>query len=274
MPELPEVETIARALRNGGREGPSLLGKTITSPVVLWQGVLATPMTPGELQQRLAGLIIRDVGRRAKFLIITLDRGSLLFHLRMSGDLRVEPASAPPAPHDRFLINFTDGDRLVFDDARKFGRVWLTENPQEILVHLGPEPLDPAFTPETLQHQLKAHHRQLKPLLLDQAFLAGMGNIYADEALHQARLHPLRLSHSLSPQEVEALWSAIRQVLQEAIARQGSSIDWVYRGGDFQEHFKVYQRTGEPCPDCGTPIVRIVVGQRGTHFCPTCQKPI
>jgi formamidopyrimidine-DNA glycosylase len=166
-----------------------------------------------------------------------------------------------------------EGDlRLAFNDPRKFGRAWLVADPQGVLANLGPEPLDQAFTPEELHWHLKAHRRQLKPLLLDQTFLAGLGNIYADEALHSAGLHPLTLANSLDAGQAFQLWQAIRQVLEEGIRRQGASIDWVYRGGDFQNQFRVYQRTGKPCPICGTPIERIVVGQRGTHFCPACQK--
>jgi formamidopyrimidine-DNA glycosylase len=133
------------------------------------------------------------------------------------------------------------------------------------------EPLSEEFSPEWFYSALHHRRRQLKPLLLDQSFLAGLGNIYTDEALHLAKLHPLSLSESLSKKQVNGLWHAIREVLEEGIRRNGASIDWVYRGGDFQNHFRVYGRTGEPCPVCKTPIQRITVGQRGTHFCPHCQ---
>jgi len=119
---------------------------------------------------------------------------------------------------------------------------------------------------------LAGRHRALKPLLLDQAFIAGMGNIYTDEALHLAGLHPLRRSDSLTPPEARALWRSIRRALRAGLRHGGASVDWVYRGGNFQNHFRVYQRAGEPCFNCGTPIRRIVVGQRGTHFCPKCQR--
>jgi formamidopyrimidine-DNA glycosylase len=136
---------------------------------------------------------------------------------------------------------------------------------------LGPEPLSQAFTPDWLFSALHLRRRQLKPLLLDQAFLAGMGNIYTDEVLHLAKLHPLSLSDSVTKRQAKTLWLAIREVLEQGIRRNGASIDWVYRGGDFQNHFRVYGRTGQPCPVCGTPVERITVGQRGTHFCPRCQ---
>jgi formamidopyrimidine-DNA glycosylase len=147
----------------------------------------------------------------------------------------------------------------------------LVDDPAEIFQGLGPEPLSEAFTTDWLFSALHRRRKQLKPLLLDQTFLAGLGNIYADEALFEAKLHPLSSSDSVTEQQAGELWLAIRQVLEEGICSNGASIDWVYRGGDFQNHFRVYGRTGEPCPVCQTPIERITVGQRGTHFCPRCQ---
>jgi formamidopyrimidine-DNA glycosylase len=143
-----------------------------------------------------------------------------------------------------------------------------------VLGNLGPEPLDEGFTADALHAMLQTRRRQLKPLLLDQTFLAGLGNSYTDEALHTAGLHPLRLTDSLNAAEAQALWTAIRAVLNEGIRRNGASIDWVYRGGDFQNTFRVYQRTGQACPVCGAPVERILVGQRGTHFCPRCQPAV
>lgn len=270
MPELPEVETIARALREGGRDGPALKGKRILGAILLWRRTLAEP-TPTEFEQRIRGQQITDIGRRGKFLVFTLEAESLLIHLRMSGDLLVEAQSAPIATHHRLMLELEGDLRLAFNDPRKFGRVWLATDPQRIFGSLGPEPLDPAFSAEELYHRLENTRRQLKPLLLDQTFIAGMGNIYTDEALHMARLHPLQAANSLSPEQAAQLWESIRAVLLDGIQRQGASIDWVYRGGDFQNYFRVYQRTGEPCPVCGTPVARMVIGQRGTHFCPRCQ---
>jgi formamidopyrimidine-DNA glycosylase len=274
MPELPEVETIAARLRMGGFNDPStpsLLGKRVVSAQIYWERTLAEP-SPNEFKQKLPGLFIREIKRRGKFLLILLNGETLLIHLRMSGDLLVEADSGPPAKHHRLLLNLQDGLRLALNDPRKFARVWMTATPDLLLSHLGPEPLDTDFTPDTFYRRLIKHRRQLKPLLMDQSFLAGLGNIYTDEALHQARLHPLRLSASLSFHEAECLWNSIRHVLKEGIQRNGASIDWVYRGGDFQNYFRVYQRKGEPCPVCGSPIDRISVGQRGTHFCPQCQR--
>lgn len=190
----------------------------------------------------------------------------------MSGDLRVEQNKGMVRQkHDRLALDFTDGWRLVFHDPRKFGRAWLLANPMEILQKLGPDPFDLSLTAKRFHQKLISRKRLLKPLLLDQTFLAGLGNIYTDEALHLARLHPLRSSVSLLPAESRTLLLAIRSILKQGMRRNGASIDWVYRGGNYQNHFRVYQRQGKACPLCGTSIQRILVGQRGTHFCPNCQ---
>lgn len=270
MPELPEVQTIVSALRDGGRGAPSILGKQITAANVAWQKTLAMPDL-FTFQQNITGEEIRDIRRRGKFIWIILQSAHLFIHLRMSGDVRVEPSTSPLQLHDRLWLEFSDGLRLVFNDPRKFGRVWLAENPQDVIGNLGPEPLDESLSPTQFHQRLIKNRRQLKALLLDQNFLAGVGNIYSDEALFLAKLHPKRSSDSLSPEESARLFQAIRQVLEEGIRKNGASIDWVYRGGEFQNSFRVYQRTGEPCPTCGTPIERITVSQRGTHFCPSCQ---
>ncbi len=270
MPELPEVETIARTLR------PQLVGKTITDADVLWARTVAMPSVR-RFKERIRGQVVRDVGRRAKFLRIQLSQDELLIHLRMSGDLSLKRGAIPAAKHDRLLLTLKaprvrTPSTLVFNDTRKFGRVWLTSNPEEITGRLGPEPLSEEFTAQWLSEALRNRHRQLKPLLLDQTFLAGLGNIYTDESLHLARLHPLALSDSVSAKKAGQLHAAIRATLEEGIRRNGASFDWVYRGGEFQNYFRVYDREGKPCPVCGTPIRRLVVGQRGTHICPHCQK--
>lgn len=264
MPELPEVETIARYIR------PALVGRRVVNVRLLWSRTLETP-SPDRFQELLLGQIIQEVRRRGKFIILTLTSYELLIHLRMSGDLRIVSTESEIAAHDRLILSFDDNNQLVFNDPRKFGRAWLVDDPACVIGDLGPEPLDDTFAPADLYQALQTRHRQLKPLLLDQSFLAGMGNIYVDESLHRARLHPLTTSQAISHEQAEALWLGIRESLQEGILRNGASIDWVYRGGDFQNYFQVYQRTGEPCLHCGTPIERIIVGQRGTHYCPTCQ---
>ncbi len=275
MPELPEVETIKRALTAGGRGGRSVLGCKIVQADVLWHRTLQTPDIQ-TFQQNIHGQVIQSVSRRAKYLLFHLDRDTLLMHLRMSGDVRVDALQnrlEPLQTHDRLVLWFANQSRLVFNNPRKFGRVWLVKDPQEVLSRLGPEPLDPTFNADQFYANLKRHKRQLKPLLLDQHFLAGLGNIYTDEALFLSGLHPRQNSQSLTYLQGKKLFEAIRTVLETGIQRNGASIDWVYRGGTFQNEFKVYGRRGQACYHCGSPIERMVVGQRGTHFCPKCQKP-
>jgi formamidopyrimidine-DNA glycosylase len=272
MPELPEVETFRRYLLQGNDGSPSILGKRIRDAEILWEGTLASP-TPAEFLDRIKGQYISGIGRRGKNLLIRLSRDTLIIHLRMSGELVVEEQTAPPGKHYRLIINFNDKYRMAFNNIRKFGRIWLTENAQEQLAHLGPEPLSDDFTPEKLHQLLSSHSRQLKYFLLDQEMIAGLGNIYTDEALHRAKLHPVLKSNTLDYKQALRLWKSIRQVLEEGIKNQGSSIDWMYRGGDYQNYLSVYNLKGEPCKTCETPIERIKIGQRSTYFCPTCQPP-
>lgn len=270
MPELPEVQTIVTILRQGTREQPSLLSKEVVEARVLWERSLAEPGA-AEFANKIIGQRIEEISRRGKFIVITLSNDYLLFHLRMSGDLMVEREAAPMLPHHRLALILEGGWRLAFNDPRKFGRAWLVRDVQLVLSGLGMEPLDERLTPNELFEGLQKRRRRLKPLLMDQSFLAGIGNIYADEILHAARLHPLRFSNSLTYPEAERLWRSIRQILKEGIQRNGASIDWVYRGGGFQNYFRVYQRSGQPCYSCGAPVERIIVAQRGTHLCPVCQ---
>jgi formamidopyrimidine-DNA glycosylase len=232
---------------------------------------VATP-SPAQFVKRIKGQTIEEVTRRAKYLVFGLSQDTLLIHLKMSGDLQVLPADAPYDKHAHTIFHFTDGHALRFSDTRKFGRVYLVGRAEEVTGHLGLEPLDASFTPKVFGEILHSHHRQIKPLLLDQTVVVGVGNIYSDESLHRAKIHPQRLSDSLTDAEVKALWRSIRHTLNLAIKHNGSSIDWMYRGGEHQHHFRAYGRTGLPCPVCGTPIRRILVGQRSTHFCPYCQK--
>jgi formamidopyrimidine-DNA glycosylase len=265
MPELPEVETIVRTLE------PDLLGRTIKEADLRWARTLAMP-SPKKFRANIQGQRVMEVTRRAKYFILQLSDYSLLVHLRMSGDLYIRKSVEKPDKHDRLIIKLSGDKSLVFNDTRKFGRVWLTASPDDVLGKLGPEPLGKEFTRQWLYESLQKRHRQLKPLLLDQTFLAGLGNIYTDEALHIAKLHPLGMSDSVSQKQAGALHEAIRKVLKDGIKRNGASIDWVYRGGEFQNYFRVYGREGEPCAVCGTPVQKLVVGQRGTHICPKCQK--
>jgi formamidopyrimidine-DNA glycosylase len=264
MPELPEVETIVNNLR------PALIGKTVLSAELRWRRTLAAP-SASAFQARIVGQTIAGLSRRAKFVHVQLSAASLIIHLRMSGDLLAVLGGYRPEKHDRLLLKLTGDTTLVFADARKFGRVWLLDDPAAVFADLGPEPLSPEFTPAWLHAALHARRRQLKSLLLDQTFIAGLGNIYTDEALHLARLHPLLLSNAIDADQAEALWLSIRTVLEDGIRHNGASLDWVYRGGDYQNHFRVYGRAGQKCPACGAKIQRVPVGQRSTHFCPKCQ---
>lgn len=280
MPELPEVETIVRSLRNpvtlsskqgeGMAERAGVVGRRITHAEVLWHKTVAQPAAD-QFDKQIRNQTIQSASRRGKFIQLKLDSFTLLIHLRMSGDLRVENANVQMNPHDRLLIYFDDGMRLAFNDTRKFGRVWLVKDPITVLGDLGPEPFDNSLTGQLLHQKLQSSSRKIKTLLLDQTVLAGIGNIYSDEALHRAGIHPETPANRIDVVQAGRLLEAIRETLAEGIERNGASIDWVYRGGDFQNHFRVYQRTGEPCLVCGTKIERRVVNQRSSHFCPICQ---
>jgi formamidopyrimidine-DNA glycosylase len=272
MPELPEVETICIGLRKGYAGRPSILGRNIFEAHVHWDRTIQTPSVD-EFVRYIRGQNIRDVSRRGKFIVIHLSRDFLIVHLRMSGDLFYREDHESAATHDRVVLNMTGGGSLVFNDTRKFGRIWLVGDENDVLGNLGPEPFDPGLTGSVLYQMLQGRSIQIKKLLLEQSFLAGIGNIYADEALFLARLHPLTISNRIDTASAEMLLFSMRSVLQDGIRNHGASIDWVYKGGDFQNYFRVYKRTGLPCYQCGALIQRIVVGQRSTHFCPNCQKP-
>ena len=271
MPELPEVETLRRDLIGAG-----LLGRRILDVDVLWNKTVQG-MPEGEFRSRVAGSVIRSLKRRGKYLWFELDAGaSLLMHLRMTGGLSLSAAGSAD-PHDRVVFHLDKG-RLVFHDTRKFGRLLLTADPGEVLDRLGPEPLDPELTPALFHARLTGRRRLLKSLLLDQGFLAGLGNIYADESLFAAGLHPLSRSDSLEFEESRRLLESIRTVLEKSIDNRGTSLgdgeSNFSSGGNYGRnalHLQVFRRTGMPCPRCGRPIERIIVGQRSTHLCSNCQ---
>jgi formamidopyrimidine-DNA glycosylase len=278
MPELPEVETVVRRLR------PDMVGRTFTRVHVTWPRAVATGAD--QLRRALPGHQVTALERRGKFLLFELvgampghagraeggePAGVLLIHLRMTGRLNVEAPGAAAGRLTRVAFELDDGRALHFDDARKFGRVFFVPRAEMVTGALGPEPLAEDFTLAAFRRLLAGRARQLKPLLLDQTFLAGLGNIYADEVLYRARLHPLRRTDTLSPEETRRLHRAIRDTLRRAIEHHGTSFDWAYAGGNYQELLNVYDRAGQPCPRCGTPVERTVVGQRGTYFCPECQ---
>jgi formamidopyrimidine-DNA glycosylase len=258
MPELPEVETIARRLREGGMDSPQILGKTIDRVTLLWERTLASP-TALEFKRQITGQKIIDVQRRGKYIHLPLSESHLLVHLGMSGDLVVGGGGEPLGKYLRLVVFMHGGLVLSFTDSRKFGRVWLVDDPDMVLGKLGIEPFDDKLTEEKFYELLHSRRRQIKPMLMDQKVLAGMGNIYTDEALYLAKIHPKTLSNQLNSGDSAGLLRSIRKVLQDGIHTDGASIDWVYRGGDFQNYFHVYQRKGEPCTRCGTPIRHLLL---------------
>jgi formamidopyrimidine-DNA glycosylase len=265
MPELPEVETVVRGL-----QGP-VVGRTFTAVTVDWPRSVRP--SPEALRLRLPGRRVAALTRRAKYLVFHLEGGgALLIHLKMSGNLRVEPAGEPMPGHVHIVFELDNGHQLRFQDTRKFGRVYLVDNPAEVTDRLGPEPLAPGFTAAKFRALFAGRRGRLKPMLLKQEFLAGVGNIYADEGCFRAGLDPRRPVQSLAPAELNRLHRGLRAALRTGIMHRGASLDAVYRGGEFQNHFRVYGRTGEPCVKCRTPVRRVILGGRSTHFCPRCQQ--
>ena len=268
MPELPEVESVVRTLRDGT---PSLIGSRICSVEVVWPGVLSQHSGDASLEQ-LEGCSFASIGRLGKYLIFSLNCPGkqphfLVVHLRMTGRLFLVPECDAIKRHTRLALMLDHGRALRFDDPRKFGRVWLVDDPETVTGGMGPDAL--TVTPDEFAARLAGYRRQLKPLLLDQSFVSGIGNIYADESLFRAGLHPLTNSADLLPDETRRLHAAIISVLDEAVAAEGANVDGVFKAGSFI--VKVYAREGTPCRVCGTPISKIRVGQRGTHFCGQCQ---
>lgn len=275
MPELPEVETTVRLLR------PKLQGRVLGLVRVHWQRTLGG-MNAKSFQKHVLGTKVERLERRAKYILLRLERagapaGWLSVHLRMTGRLYVDPADQAADPFVKIDIELDNGSHLRFLDVRKFGRVLYGRELSELLPELGPEPLSEEFSIDWLRAALRERQRTIKSLLLDQSFLAGLGNIYVDESLHQAGIHPLARADRVDRARVQRLHAAIRSTLQAAIEREGSSFDRFYRTpegqpGSYQQQFLVYGRTGEACRSCDAAIERITVGQRGTHFCPRCQK--
>ncbi len=272
MPELPEVETTVRGIR------PDLIGRTIQDVWFDWPKSLATP-DPTTFQHRIENQKITAVTRRAKYIVIQLDAATLLVHLKMTGRLYVVPNDAEDYAdkwvHFRFQLD--NDHQLRFSDSRKFGRVYLVDHMDEITGDLGPEPLSDEFSLKVFENAIQKRSGVLKSLLLNQKFVAGVGNIYADEALHQAHIHPTRSADSLTKEEIKALHAAIRDVLQKGVEREGASVNWYRKPdgvkGKAQNFLFAYGRAGESCLTCQKGIIeKIVVGQRSTHFCPNCQK--
>ncbi len=271
MPELPEVETVVRGLR------APLTGRTVQAMWYDWEKTVHSP-APAEFAARIVGQTFRGVRRRAKYIICELDHDLLVVHLKMTGRLYVvdgdDSNEADKWVH--FQLQLDGGKQLRFSDYRKFGRVYLTNDIETVTAGIGPEPLEDDFTVDVFRERLTTRKKVIKALLLDQSFIAGVGNIYADEALHRARIHPQRRSDSLTDEEIIALHGTVRAALADGIEREGASVNWYRKPdgtqGQMQNDLYVYDRTGEPCYTCGNPIVKVRVAQRGTHYCPVCQR--
>jgi len=271
MPELPEVETIRCDLH------PRVCGRTITAVRITPDAVpLIDGASPAEFARRLKGRRIEALRRRGKYLILQLSGGlHLIVHLRMTGALLHRDAAAPADRYVRAVLSLDDNTELRFADLRKLGRLCLVAHPDEVVGRLGPEPLDARFTAAALRQAIGRRRAPIKAVLLDQRALAGLGNIYADEALFAARIHPQRRADTLSEAENRRLHRSIRRVLRHALDNRGASfrdyVDGGGREGRHQFHVKVFRRTGQPCYVCGAEIERTKVGGRSTHFCPRCQ---
>jgi formamidopyrimidine-DNA glycosylase len=273
MPELPEVETVRRTLEQ------LVLGKEIKEVAVFWPKIIKKPEPVEQFQDALVGQTIRGIGRRGKFLIFTLDDYAMVSHLRMEGKYGVYPEEEPYDKHTHVIFSFTDGSQLRYRDVRKFGTMHLFTKGQELeslpLLNLGPEPLSSDFTVKYLREKLAKTSRKIKPVLLDQNIVVGIGNIYVDESLFRAGIHPERMASALTASEIEKLHQEIVATLSEAVEKGGSTIrSYVNSQGQigmFQLELLVYGRKGEECKKCGTPIEKLVVGGRGTHICPSCQ---
>ena len=265
MPELPEVETVVRTLR------PLLAGQPALRVHLLRADILTPPGM--DLAAALTGQAVRVIDRRGKKILIRLESGPTLFiHLGMTGRLTVDPPDTPLPPHTHLLVDFACG-QLRFRDPRRFGGVWWLTDADSADDNLGPEPL--TLRPAQLAKLLSRTRRPIKCALLDQSLIAGLGNIYADEALFAARIHPLTPANQLRPEQIGLLNRSIKRILNRAIASRGSSLrDYVDANGQpggFQKLHRVYNRADRPCATCRTPIARIILGGRSTHFCPKCQ---
>ena len=275
MPELPEVETVRRRL------APLVVGRRVVRAELL-DPRLTAPEPPADVAARIEGRSVVGLGRRGKYLLVRLDDGAVLIvHLRMTGNLLHHPPSTPPAPaHVRARLTLDDATRVEFHDVRRFGTWDLLEDGAAadayLEARLGPEPLDGAFGPRVLRRALSTRRAPVKAVLLDQRVVAGVGNIYADEALHRARVHPETPADRVPAAAVPRIVAAVRAVLETGIEAQGASIrDYRTPGGDWgsmQERFLVFGRDGEPCLGCGREIVKLRVAGRGTHVCPGCQR--
>ncbi|PLR98108.1 DNA-formamidopyrimidine glycosylase [Bacillus sp. T33-2] len=274
MPELPEVETVRRTLE------ALVIQKKIDHVSVFWPKMIKNPAEIEQFNDALKGQSIHEIGRRGKFLIFYTEDYALVSHLRMEGKYGLFPGQDPVDKHTHAIFHFTDGTELRYKDVRKFGTFHLykrgTEFAQAPLTDLGPEPFSQTFFVEELAAKLSKTNRKVKTVLLDQRVLVGLGNIYVDEALFRAGIHPERIANSLTDEEIVVLHREIINTLTEAVEKGGSTIRSYINSqgqiGMFQLQLLAYGRKGEPCNTCGSPIEKTVVGGRGTHYCPNCQK--
>ena len=268
MPELPDVEALRRHLIAQGIVGHALTGVTLH-----WPRAVKAP-SPEEFSRRIVGKRIQELTRRAKFLLFHLNRGVLAIHLRMTGSLELAPSSQQPHHLARTIFALDGGVNLQFIDGRKFGAMWLLEDATPLLARLGPEPLEESFTPQVMVELLRGRNAPIKPLLLEQELIAGVGNIYADEILFVPGIHPMRRASGLSTPEVEALHSATQRILADATEYLTRLMPIQGPPTESEEGLmalKVPRSEGAPCTKCGTPLQRMVIRQRSAYFCPRCQ---
>lgn len=274
MPELPEVEIVVQGLIE-----EQLIGKKITDAHVHWHRTIFTPKV-SEFLRRIKGQIIKSIHRRGKWIVFSLSKDTLLVHLRMTGKFFFSPKNQETSQHTRVELMLNDGRKLVYEDSRKFGKWHLLQSAEKQLNEIGIEPLSKEFIKEKFQQIIGKHSQQIKPFLLNQKYIAGLGNIYVDEALWEAKIHPQRKVSSLKTKEINDLHDAIQKVLTKGIKNQGTTLGKSRvnyysvsgRRGNNQLKLNVFRQEGLPCPRCGSIIVKTVVAQRGTHFCPQCQK--
>ncbi|MDF1592608.1 MAG: bifunctional DNA-formamidopyrimidine glycosylase/DNA-(apurinic or apyrimidinic site) lyase [Desulfobacterales bacterium] len=274
MPELPEVQTVVADLKAAGFEGA-----VITRADIFWPKTIYG-LSAAAFQKRIKGLTIAAIRRRGKFIVFDFRNGGhLLIHLRMSGRLLIKTTGLPRLKHEHVILNFKDR-QMRFHDTRKFGRFYLVKDANPILGRLGPEPLDPSFRAAGFVDMLRNRGRMIKPLLLDQSFIAGLGNIYVDEALWDAGIHPQKIAAELDAREAKSLYHTIRKVLRRGLKNLGTTLgsgqtnffSITGHTGRNREQLKVFRRNGLACPRCRMVIKRIIVGQRSTHVCERCQK--
>jgi len=270
MPELPEVETVKNELT------PHVTGRRLIGVTLFWDGIVKQP-SASDFRSRLSGQKIIGLARQGKYLIVSLTGDDvLIIHLKMSGSLLTGRDSVEPPQYTRAILHLDNGTNIFFRDPRKFGGMWLVPDSHRVIKKLGPEPLEVDFTPQVLAQRIYNRKAPIKALLCDQSVIAGIGNMYADEALYAARIHPLRTGASLSQDELVRLHRVIQQILWAAIRNKGASIVNYYRPsgetGTAHFEFKVAHGRGKTCAICSSPIQRITVRNRGTYFCPKCQS--